>query len=127
MNLPLSTYSFFSRNFLFTFRLSYNGASNDREGRKEGERCRIGDWKSSSVSSSTNRNANIRVLTVLGNQVEILSVCREPLGGNHFRKESAKMQDEVRGVIKRSAVLGRMRNILVEYICVICTYQVITH
>lgn len=70
VNLPLSTYSFFLRNFLFAFRLSERATAK-------------------ALCTAVARNANVRALTVLGNQVEILSDCREPSGGNHFRKENA--------------------------------------
>lgn len=36
--------------------------------------------------------------TVLGNQVEILSHHREPSGGNHFRKESARRRETARAI-----------------------------
>lgn len=92
VNLPLSTYSFFSRNFLFAFRLSERATAK-------------------ALCTAVARNANVRALTVLGNQVEILSDCREPSGGNHFRKENA-VRKAARAivVIERPAVFG-------EYVC----------
>lgn len=44
------------------------------------------------VRSGNTKCENVRALTVLGNQVEILSDCREPSGGNHFRKERTQLQ-----------------------------------
>lgn len=73
VNLPLiNLFVFLAK---FPFRVSLKRARNG---------------ESAVHSGSTNvRNANVRALTVLGNQVEILSDYREPSGGNHFRKENA--------------------------------------
>jgi len=52
VNLPLSTYSFFLQNFLFAFRSSERATAK-------------------ALCTAVARNANVRALTVLGNQVEI--------------------------------------------------------
>lgn len=42
-NLPLSTYSFFLRNFLSAFRLSERGGWQEKGGQDERKRCASGD------------------------------------------------------------------------------------